>query len=229
MADPRFVLLIILIFYFTNFPGPQQQPYGSLTRDEDVLGAEHVSLNILNSSCYGDFEPKSNRWLNLTGLREKDRFNWFLLEEVRTAVDNQISRFLKRPASQVFGHSLSQDNDYGLYRNITSTLGGKWVRLGTERSLPVSHINLTEIAPNIRYSFMDFERNLTGHEGNIRFYLTTSEEMLSINNDSIREARAIMRISDDTSLGDWWEVNLFGVYLTNSGMAVFTTTSEKYS
>lgn len=223
MADSRIILLIIIIFYLSNFSGPQQQPYGTLPSDSDILEHEAHAFNVLNSSEHGDFSPSLRRWQNITGLKEEEGFNWFLLNQTFESLNSQLSRLFDRTIDQVFDSSLYRSSRNSLFCNITSTIGGEWCRLETQEPPPHPVSNLTDIPPHRT----NFERNITGRNGGIRFNINSNENMVTAGNGSIREVTAVMRIDDGTPNSKWWDVQLFGVHFVYSGTVVLTTTSEK--
>ena len=90
MEGPRVVLLIVILFFLllspdTKQPSPSQQK--ELGRRIEGL---QQALCTLQNASYGDLDAAEHRWLNSTGLREDDGFNWRLLPLAQKAARIQL-------------------------------------------------------------------------------------------------------------------------------------------
>ncbi|KAL3417723.1 hypothetical protein PVAG01_10733 [Phlyctema vagabunda] len=236
----RVFLIIIFLFYLYTSPDQQAGPPG-FPRARD-FAAERVArqrhgLEVLNETRWGGFQPHRDgydppRYLNLTGFREKDNYDWARLEGWRAR-------------SEVFSKSFvgaeGKDSLSGrVYENATGIVQGKWVRYeGDLATPPVTggrNLNLSEIAPGIDWAYRneeDWTRNITGREGKLMLRVDekTGEAMDVGDNAAgkIREVAATMTIQDETSSGDGWEMRIHGVHWPAKGVMLMTTTSEKFA
>src|SRR5271154_3148293 len=77
--EPRSVILILILLFLLF--GPDQQPLNARPRrdPEAVKERSQQLLDVLRNSTYGDLNAKEDRWLNLTGFRENEEYQWELL------------------------------------------------------------------------------------------------------------------------------------------------------
>ncbi|KAE8451003.1 hypothetical protein EG329_005443 [Mollisiaceae sp. DMI_Dod_QoI] len=248
----RVVLIIILLFFLyttpdQNVPGGFPSPHDYAA--ERAVRARH-SLDILNSSRWADFSPKSpdtprgeaSRYLNLTGFREEDEYAW-----------ERLSAFKKR--SREFSVEARGEGDGtgdGLagevFENVTGVVVGRWVRYTEDLNGEQRHrtLNLSEIAPEIEWAYRDEEywtRNITGNEGKMQIRIDetdgvgmlfdpgdgTGERVSSWYTDSVRVVEARLVVQDETSSGDGWEMKIHGVHWPRKGVMLMSTTSEKFA
>ena len=247
------LLIFLLVFLFVT-PDRQQSSPTQRLELQQLLLEEHHALDSLNSSQYGDFDVVTDKWVNVTGLRKDDGYAWDLLPQVQARAREQVVALLgswerikyNNPKSGGFGgryksveaidEGLPEVNDKDLkdqvipfYRNITGIVNGEWVRSKVGSDREPSILNLTGLAPRLTYSTNEFSRNITGHFGDLRIKLEEKKsEVLRIKNSSVREVRAEVIITDDTSSGDGWEFALYGVHYPESGAVLLSTSSEKY-
>ena len=109
--DPRLFLAIFLLL-FISF-GPDQQSFRRSARDlEDFDRESQQLLGVLRNTSYGDFAP--GRWLNVTGFREEDEYQWNLLSDAQilsqrqyqdgvVGLDEQTLPLYRNPTSEVRG------------------------------------------------------------------------------------------------------------------------------
>lgn len=251
----RLLMFIILIFFLTTSPD-QGAPGGfpGSTRD---YGAERIArsrhaLDVLNTTRWQDFAPKTAgrtqgeaaRYLNLTGYREDDDYNWERLEAFR-----KRSELFTAEAKGRWRLGKEKDALAGeVYENVTGIVTGKWVR-NTEdlNGEPRARVmNLTEISPAVEWLYRDeeaWQRNITGDEGKLLIRLDESDgEELDLfaelakeggvvapSDYMIREVAATVKIQDEKSPGDGWDMRVHGVHWPKQGVMLLTTTSEKFS
>ena len=257
MDSPRLVLVLFLLL-FLFFSPDSRAPSLSQQRELDYsILDERFSLDVLNTSSYGTFDPPNNRWLNITGLRQGDGYAWDLLPKVQLRAREQlnavldVSRFSNRlenistgienePKTQTelendaLGLALSSmksfDDPQPLYQNVTSIIRGKWARSGIEKDATVPNLNLSAVAPKVYYSSNKYNRNITGQNGDLQVQLYEQDGGTPLPEpDFARTIKAQMTIQDQTSSGDGWELTLFGVHYPKQGGIVLSTTSEKFA
>lgn len=238
------IIIILLYFYSSPDPGPVGGGFHS-PRElfTSKLDRQHHALDVLNSSRYGDFAPndRGGTYLNLTGFRKEDGYAWEDLGVVKDRVKKEME---SETSTGGVGHGL------GIYGNVTGIVKGRWVRgngVGIEWGRSKEHMNLTEIAPAINWSWNTWSRNITGTEGELRLNIEERAEWGKFPGDDyikqetaenqedqssenyLREVSATMTIQDETSMGDGWEMRLHGVHWPRRGQLVMTTTSEKFA
>ncbi|KAF2015044.1 hypothetical protein BU24DRAFT_493521 [Aaosphaeria arxii CBS 175.79] len=226
-----FVFFIILLLII-NSPGPEQQPFNTRNRYDDVLEREWSQLDLLNRTRYGDFDAKKNKWLNISGLRDEDGFDWESLGAVKRRAIEQTKGLLGQDAD--FALDGSDDpgggNNILVYRNVSGYVEGEWVRSSIGRVRHPSDMNLTATIADGPFPSSEFERNLTGNSGSIRVHVTELDgRSRTDENKTISELAARVVIGDDGSFGgNWFEFLLNGVHFTKTGGAVLTTTSDRF-
>lgn len=236
MDSPRGILLFILLLFLLLAPDPQQF---NLRRHQDstrTLETEKYGLELLANSRYGDFDPDGGKWLNITGLREEDGFAWEALKSVQRDVSNELHSLLGWPmAEQVAQAGAAEANgspsktDLLVYKNITGTLKGTWMRSVTSYKLHLPQFNMTTPEGEGEFMTSRFTNNVTGVEGDIQIRLDERKgEQLGRQQGMVREVTATMAIQDYDSSGDSRELRLHGVHYQEYGSAVLTTSSGKY-
>ena len=221
--DPRQFLFFIILFLLINSPEPQNPGFNTRSRYDEVIEREWAQLEVLNTTSWGDFDVKEKKYVNITGLREEDRFVWDALGEVKSRARERMKGVL---GERAHGWLEGQHQEAGkemVYRNISGFVQGEWVRSPLSRiRYPVEMLNATGTVP-------EFDRNLTGTHGMVRLHLTELEgRQRTDENRTVSELKARMVVGDADSWGDnWWEFNLNGVHYPEFGGAVLTTTSER--
>jgi len=243
MPDPRAVVALILILFIIFSPDPQG-PVTQVGRSyfDEALEAEEHSLNVLNTSHYGDFSPSNNLWLNVSGFRNDTLFSWNALGDV------------KDRATKLSAHALGDDNakriegeDLGtsipLYQNVTGVIHGNWIRSPLSLAIPVPQLNMTEYSPIGPFGVMPlqwFDRNITEDEtrGSLRIRLgeTDSRDTLGnrvdaegVETSTIRTISAGFEVQFENAGLSAWEARMHGVHFLDSGNIILTTTSEKFA
>ncbi|KAF1983216.1 hypothetical protein K402DRAFT_396919 [Aulographum hederae CBS 113979] len=228
MANRRAAVLLAIVFFLLFFPQETQQPaFGKPFEPDQILARENAALDVLETSRYGDLDPEKARWLNLTGLREHDRFAWELLEGVREVAKEQRRYLLSEDVG-----NRSLEGPVGellpLYKNVSGTVRGNWVRSRFGESYASPHANLSAIEPGSSYATRPYHRNITGTYGEVNVWFTEKDHFETGSNDSIRVVRADLDITDEKNTGEGWKMRMHGVHYLDTGSIVVSTTSEKF-
>lgn len=237
MDSVRATLLLVLLFFLFIAPDPHQLAFGQLQQeDSSEADKEVTALGVISSSYYGDFDPSSKKWLNLTGLRENDGFAWGGLnaarrvgrEQVEAVLGEQGSKWLDWAPAGESHNVIALQEDIPIYRNVTGIVTGDWVRSKIFDDLIPPHVNITALMPGGVFTTSDYRRNITGSHGKVQIRLDekTGEELKS-EHGQVREIAVTMSIKDEKSSGDGWEVKLQGVHFPALGGIVLTTASDK--
>ncbi|KAF1918526.1 hypothetical protein BDU57DRAFT_445889 [Ampelomyces quisqualis] len=231
--DPRSFLLFIILLLLINSPEPQQPAFNARARYEELVQREYDQLGVLNTTHYGGFDAKEDKWLNITGCREEDNFAWDLLEPVRAKARQQAERLLGDGwKGSLEGPLQHDDNSIPVYRNLSGYVQGEWIRSPLSRVRHPADMGNSSAFPDSPFAqLMDYDRNLTGSSGSIRVHFTELEgKMRTDANKTMSEISAKVVIGDDDSFGgNWWEFIAHGVHFVGSGTAVLTTTSDRYA
>ncbi|EPE29562.1 RING/U-box [Glarea lozoyensis ATCC 20868] len=249
------LLFVIILFLFLNGPG-NQAPAGAgfpSARDyaQERITRSRQQLDVLNRTRWQDFAPKGydtpgyepGRYVNLTGFRDQDDYNWRRLGPWKERCDE-----FSKASRKEWVKGEEEKNGPGfvgqVYNNITGVVVGEWVRyekdLGLKDQL-TRHLNLTEISPHTDWAFTNekfWTRNITGQEGKLLLRIDEKDvEELDLGDTSVgkrnaawvREVGATMTIQDETSSGDGWEMRVHGVHWPRTGVVLMTTTSDKFA
>lgn len=256
MDTPRLALVIFLLLFLFISPDSQAP---SLSQQHDIghsILEERHALDLLNTSSYGALDATNNRWLNITGLRQTDGYAWSLLPDVREAAKSQLQNICNaleftsvlnnaslpsgKPADDggeqnTVDKILSTMKPFSslapLYQNVTGIIRGQWTRSKIGEGLASPSLNLSALTPRVGYVSNNFNRNITGRSGDLRFHVhegNTDNFKLELEDDGlVRDLTATMTIKDESSSGDGWEMSLFGVHYPLQGGMILSTTSEK--
>jgi hypothetical protein len=249
------LLFVIILFLFLNGPG-NQAPAGAgfpSARDyaQERIKRSRQQLDVLNHTRWQDFAPKGydtpgyepGRYLNLTGFREQDNYNWQRLEPWK----ERCEEFSKASRKEwIKGEEEKNGPGYvgQVYDNVTGIVAGKWTRY--EKDLGRAdhgkrHLNLTDISPGTDWAITNekfWTRNITGAEGKLELRIDEKDDgELDMglnfpgkrNSALVRAVGATMTIQDETSSGDGWEMKVHGVHWPRSGVVLMTTTSDKFA
>ena len=244
MDGPRVVLLVLVFFFLfatpdTQRPSPTQQR--EIGRKVDGL---QQALVALSNVSYGDFAPSEHKWLNSTGLREQDDFNWRLLPLAQKVARRQLLQLYSKAGGVTQKDTEEGDEAaYGSvvpqrlpqYQNISGEIRGKFQR----QPIPGvnSRVNLTELGLVGVYASHDFQRNITEQEGDIAIELTAHNDYQSPVTDvskyanrqnNTRKVTAKVQINTDSSPGNGWQMELHGTHFLRSGSVLLATTSERF-
>ena len=257
MDAPRAVLLLFLLLFLIITPDTQRSTPHQQLEVRHGLDNERHAVDILNASSYSDFDPIRNLWLNVTGLRQEDGYAWDLLPEVQAKAREQVGRVVElwkslegnTPAtsksgsryrsvetidggngSGTNGSTATTDTLVPFYQNVSGIVNGKWVRSAIGKGYQHAHLNLTALSPRTMYTTREYNRNISGYEGDLRLKFDEKKsQKLVLGQNSVREIKADMTIQDVTSTGDGWEMTLHGVHYPESGSLLLSTSSNKFA
>jgi len=233
MADRRGSLLPLLIIAFIVFspdisrrPGVRFQQGPTI---DDVILEEERSLSVLQNSSYGDIDNYDDRKLNLTGLEPSRGFAWDALSKVKERAQEKLVYAIGEDGSR----GLEGGGEVGvpLFHNVTGYIHGPWVRSRIEKGIEVPKLNLTQYAAEGPFGQLlerPFERNITGNSGEMRIRL---HEQTEKGYEGILMPGNVTGISAEITIVDpdfelEQDLKVYGVYYTDVGQAILTTTSS---
>ncbi|KAJ9604192.1 hypothetical protein H2200_011026 [Cladophialophora chaetospira] len=212
MEGPRVVLLIILLLFI--FLTPEQPARRFRQFESDRIEEQHlVEADVLTNSSYGQFNPRANSWLNLTGFREDDGYQWSSLA---------LAQDFSRKQFETNWKDIDPAQDLPIYSKVTGELRGKF--FGTENPNPSPVLNLTALDPRKEYLSGWFERNVTEKEGEVSLSLYDSHDRIGHEATAIK---ADIALWTDSSPGNGWQAKVQGVHLP-SGIIIMTTSGSKF-
>lgn len=239
------LLFCILMIWFI-FPDSENKTQTTLMSD---LAGENLkrfwsALDVLNETRWGDFSPPpasddatEGRWLNLTGFREEDGFEWEDLGRFREK-SLQLSHYAMPPVN---GQQLwDMGERLPAWVNISGTVQGEWVK--TPGSVPRTYdsYNLSRSVPEMHWAGDkdDWARNITGHTGrmvvmiqgnrSLTEYDQLGPENAPLAGGLIRNVKGTLQIEDTHGSHLNWEMRFWGVHWPMSGVIIMATTSEKF-
>ncbi|KAL2429492.1 DSC E3 ubiquitin ligase complex subunit 1 [Exophiala dermatitidis] len=213
MEGPRVVFLVVLLLFI--FLTPDQPGRRHLQVDtERIERQRQAELEILTNSTYGQINPQSDSWLNLTGFRHDDGYRWELLATAQDVSRKQYDRAWK---------GVDRKQAPPIYDRLSGEIRGKFSR--KDVSLPPPVVNLTLLDPTKEYMSSSFERNITEQEGELSLSIFDSSDRKSGNASTIR---ADLSMWTKSSPGNGWQARVLGVHLP-SGQIVMSTASSKFN
>ena len=256
MDTPRILLVVILLLFLFISPETQGPSFSQQYDIGHSILEEKQALDLLHTSSYGGLDATNNRWLNVTGLRKDDGYAWHLLPDVQKVAKGQLQHIcnafestsvlkntsvpLEKPeddgdqkniVDKILSTMKLSNNPVPLYHNVTGVFRGDWTRSKIGEGLVPPSLNLSALNPRIGYVSNDFNRNITGRSGALRFHIhAENSDVLKLGSDDdglVRDLKASMTIKDESSSGDGWEMTLFGVHYPLQGGIILSTTSEK--
>ena len=224
------IFILFLIFYSDLSPPTDITDTFSHAK---LIARERASLAVLNASRYQDFDPPNKRWVNLTGLKEEYGYGWDRLETVKGRWEEHATASLGEDVKQAINGK--KDEAFPIYHNVTGLVRGRWVRSKLEIGLIAPQVNLSAIVPPETYATNEWTRNISGSEGKMKIEFGERDRGNSKanvirdknGNEVARAIRAHLRIQDQKSWGDGWDIKLYGVHFVQIGAVLVTTTSEK--
>ncbi|MCJ1395119.1 hypothetical protein MMC18_008000 [Xylographa bjoerkii] len=257
MDAARGALFVFLMIVLILTPDTQRSTPHQQLEIRNILDNERHAIDILNTTVYGDFDPAESRWLNLTGLRQEDGYAWELLPKVQARAREQTDVVLNEwtkseqssPEWKGLGDRYKSSNviDGGtgqeangtattttqlvpFYQNISGIVNGRWIRSKIADSHRPTALNLTALNPRVQYMTKEYNRNISGVEGNlqVKFDEKKSQRLL-VDQCSVREIKAVVTVQDETSSGDGWEITMYGVHYPESGGVLLSTSSDKFA
>lgn len=258
MDTPRIALVVFLLLFLFISPDSQAP---SLSQQHDISRSileERQALDVLNASSYGGLDVQKGHWLNVTGLRQNDGYAWNLLPDVQNAAKDQLQYICNAfEFTSIFSNTtllsgeptgdaekqntvdkmLSTMNPFynpaPLYQNVTGIIRGEWTRSKIGEGQASPSLNLSALTPRVGYVSTNYNRNITGRSGDLRFHIHEPENdgfKLGLEDHGlIRDLKATMTIKDESSSGDGWEMNLYGIHYPLEGGIILSTTSDKFA
>ncbi|KAL2865396.1 ubiquitin-protein ligase dscA [Aspergillus lucknowensis] len=235
--DHRGSFFFFLVVFYFLLSSQSHSPLISQDRERQrELERERNALRLLNESRYGDFDPRTDKWLPFVGARKNDSFDWGLLADAQDRARYQV-RSAFSDAGLVPPIGLENGDASGglnlsqlilpVYCNSTGTLRGDWIRRKLDTVRPP--LNTTAIILEHEYFTHEFSQNITGDSGT--FYLDVHEgggEELKSAQGHVREIRATLTVETGDYWGSTWYLSLYGVHFPETGGVILTTTSEKF-
>ena len=213
MEGPRVVVLIILLlFIFLTPDQPARRRF--ILSNESIKERRQAQLNVLTNTTYGQFNPEAHRYLNLSGFREGDHYQWNSLAAVQDATRKQF---------QAIWSGQDPISDRPVYEQITGEIRGDFTR--RVAPIPASGLNLSALDPRKEYMTPIFERNITEVNGELSMTLFDSNHIGSHKTAAIR---ADLSIWTPSAPGNGWQARVQGVHLP-SGQVIMSTTSSKFN
>jgi transmembrane E3 ubiquitin-protein ligase len=226
------MLIITILLFLLNFPSSLSPPVSSpsrLPKNSSPTRTYVVPLQILNSSDYGDFDPKEGHWLDLDGFRESDSYKWELLSTARSRAKDQVRMVFGMQDGLRVLESSPKSSWFSLiaphlYENVSGYARGKW-------SLLVSAGDTTKIGPgNSTQGDRDktafLQRNVIGESGEIHF------DFLEKNPFDLWDGTSVRGISADITLYQTepeqsWAFSMEGLHILETGTSLMVTSSSK--
>ncbi|MCJ1433227.1 hypothetical protein MMC27_002586 [Xylographa pallens] len=257
MDAARGALFVFLMIVLILTPDTQRSTPHQQLEIKNILDNERQAIDILNITRYGDFDPAEDRWLNVTGLRQEDGYAWDLLPRVQARAREQTDVVLKDWMKS--GKSSPEWKDLGdryksselidggtrqganasatttsqlipFYQNISGIVNGKWIRSKIADNHRPTALNLTALNSRVQYTTKEYNRNISGIEGNLRIKFDEKKsQRLRVEKNSVREIKAVVTVQDETSSGDGWEMTMYGVHYPESGGVLLSTSSDKFA
>jgi hypothetical protein len=229
-----FFFLLVFYFLLSSQSRPPLVDEGRLRQRE--LDREQRAIRLLNETHYGDFDPVTDHWLPIPGLRKNDTYAWELFPKVQSRARDQLQSVLStygvNPPLGLDGSNASSPLNLTklslpVYRNATGKVRGDWVRRSdVQRAMP---LNITAIAEEHEYFTHDFGLNITGSDGTFFFDLEEGPgQELRVGDGLAREIRASWTIESDDFWGSVWRAELFGIHFPENGAIILSTSSEKF-
>ena len=251
MEGTRVVFVLFLLIFLLSPPDTQRTTPSQQRESKHIIEEERHALAMLNHTRYGDFNPTKHQWLNLTGLRASDGYDWSLLPLATAKAREQAQAVLGATQIQSgedavhslphgeFGERYSNvaDLDSGeklpelipFYQNVTGLIHGKWTRTSLGNISTAISPNLTALS-SVSYITKEFNRNITGARGDLIMKLDERKGTgVQVGLNTAREIKAELTIQDKSSSGDGWEMILYGIHFIESGSILLTTSGEKFA
>ena len=213
MEGPRVVLLIVLLLFIFLTPEQPARRFRQFDETNRIEEKHLAEADVLTNSSYGQFNPRANSWLNLTGFREDDGYQWDSLP---------LAQDLSRKQFESSWEGLDPADDLPIYSRVTGEIRGNFVRHDSPEPSPV--LNLTTLDPRREYLSSWFERNVTEKEGQVSLSLYDAPDRLS---HDVTAIKAELALETDSSPGNGWQAKLQGVHFP-SGMIIMTTSGSKF-
>lgn len=237
MADRRGAVFPLIFFIYLILqptlqparPAFQNARFDDTPTIEQVVAEEQRQLAEVGNSTWDPEFGHQGHLLNVTGLESDRGFAWEALPTVRARAAEQLEYALGDWGKSALEEHTGQSSPVPLYQNTTGRIQGKWRRSALQQQVPIPQLNLTRYAPQSPLGrppiARPFERNITGGNGHVTIRFGEQEPTLDKFNDTIQVAIEV-DIADTESY-DEHTFTMYGVYFTDLGHAIFTTTSRK--
>lgn len=212
MEGPRVVVLVVLLLFI--FLTPDQPAQRRAFVDfESIQSRRDTELNVLINGSFGQLNPSSDSWLNLTGFREDDGYQWDMLAKVQQWSRNQFDAAWK---------GIDRTKGLPIYDQFSGEVRGDFIQV--QPSNPAPRLNLTTLDPKKDYMTDLYDRNVTEQKGEMTLSLFDLHPVASHETSSIK---ADFSIWTESAPGNGWQARLQGVHLP-SGQVIMTTSSSKF-
>ncbi|KAK5045529.1 hypothetical protein LTR84_009147 [Exophiala bonariae] len=212
MEGPRVVVLVVLLLFI--FLTPDQPAQRRAFVDVETLQSRReTELDVLTNGSYGQFNPSIDSWLNLTGFRKGDGYQWDTLAKVQQWSRNQFDAAWK---------GLDRTKGLPIYDQFSGEIRGDFIQVQPPNMTP--HLNLTVLDPKKEYMTEVYERNVTEPKGELTLSLFDLNPVASHESSSIK---ADFSMWTDSAPGNGWQARLQGVHLP-SGQVIMSTTTSKF-
>ncbi|KAF4119649.1 hypothetical protein GMORB2_4558 [Geosmithia morbida] len=247
-------IVLLLLMLWIIFPDAEYRGQSLLLSDvvHERLDRFWAALDVLNQTKWGDFNPTAasavnaegtGSWLNLTGYRQEDDFEWGDLGRFRDR-SMELSRYVAPARAGEDDHWWDYAGRGGLpvWANASGTVHGNWVRKpGTFPRTPGSY-NLSRSVPSMHWvgDKTEWARNMTGESGKMLVMLEGNRTVTEyrqlpagegtgrLGGGLIRNVKATIEVEDTHGSLLNWGMRLWGVHWPRQGVILMTTTSEKF-
>lgn len=255
--NPIIGIVLVVLFLYIVLPESEHRAESLLLSNGVHERISHFwsSLDVLNGTKWGDFSPKANapdqepvgRWLNITGFREEDGFEW----ETGLGRFHERALDLSRYAMPVTRVDEAQtDRGWGsghlpVWANASGTLHGEWVQKhGPSPVRTPESYNLTKNVPWMHWMGAEsrWARNITGDTGKMVVILEGNRSVTEYKplageesgsdgltgGGLVRNIKATIELEDTHGSRLTWDMRLWGTHWPRRGAVLLTTTSEKF-
>jgi transmembrane E3 ubiquitin-protein ligase len=208
MESQRAVFLFLLLLFV--FLTPDQAPRRRFRfNDHHLIEERQQDFDVLANSTYGAFDG-DRKWLNITGFREGDGYQWELLGKTQERSRGQWTEATR------------STSDVPFYRDVSGEVRGEWTRSALS-SMINTPLNLTYLDPRKEYISRIWSRNVTESQGEISLTIHDDEEVLG----GPRAIKSELALYSDSSPGNGWQILLRGVHFPG-GHLLLSTSSSKF-
>ncbi|KAI5293948.1 hypothetical protein KEM52_004966 [Ascosphaera acerosa] len=249
------IAFIVVVTIVNLYFGPGAFFAAPTTGISSRVAEQKRELATLDNSTYGDFNPDRERWLPIPGFTKDAGFAWGMLNPARARAremyeaaaemtkraeqgrKTEITTPSSLSARSMASHATGTDTGSSdvpplpIYRNISGTIRGEWVRWPEAESRDRPHMNLTALVRAHDYFSTRFMGNMTTSKSG---FLTL--EMYDANTPDVdtpetyvRGVRASMHVERSNPYLTDYYADLHGIHVPETGEMVLTTTSEKFS
>jgi hypothetical protein len=217
-------LIIIFILYLIFDSSPSPQP--SKKQADHAVEVENAAWRVLNSSAYGDFNPASGKWLNMTGFHQSDDWAWKILTDVQSKARELVSTAVgSENKDDIIRGAVPLVSQLRFYHNISGEVKGSWKRSSIQ--FHRENILLDLKAPSNLKTAHPYHRNISGPSGTVEVSFKERGIPDEWNGINARGLRARMLIHDGAS-SDPSLFILQGIHLVDTGSIVLVTHTEKF-